>query len=69
MTKKNTFILVSLTAAITVTSFVLVSGIKKKRRISQVQKQEIADEGYETAHDILYPLKSKQWRKFMVRYN
>ena len=69
MTKKNTFILLGLSVALTVTTYVLVSGIKKKRKTVQFQKQQIADEGYETAHDILYPLKKQQWRKHKVRYN
>ena len=69
MTKKNTFILLGLTVVLTVTTVVLISSIKKKRRTVQLQKQEIADEGYETAYDILYPLKKQQWRKNKVRYN
>lgn len=69
MTKKNTLILLGLTVALTVTTVVLISSIKKKRRNIQLQKQEIADEGYETAYDILYPLKKQQWRKNKVRYN
>lgn len=68
MTKKNTLILIGLTAAITVTTFVLFSSIKKKKKTVQLQKQEVADEGYETAYDILYPLQSPQWRKKKVRY-
>ena len=69
MTKKNTFILLGLTATITITSFVIFSGIKKKRRILLHQREEVSDEGYETAHDILYPLKSQQWRKHKVKYH
>lgn len=69
MTKKNTLILLGLTVAFTVTTVVLISSIKKKRRNMQLQKQEIADEGYETAYDILYPLKKQQWRKNKARYN
>lgn len=69
MTKKNTLILLGLTVALTVTTVVLISSIKKKRRNMQLQKQEIADEGYETAYDILYPLKKQQWRKNKARYN
>jgi hypothetical protein len=68
MTKKNTLILIGVTTALTVTTFVLVTRIKKKRKFLQLQKQEVADEGYETAFDILFPLQSPQWRKNKVKY-
>ena len=68
MTKQNTLILIGVTAALTVTTFVLFTTFKKKKKVLQYQKQEVADEGYETAFDILYPLKSPQWRKNKVRY-
>ncbi len=68
MTKKNTLILIGVTAALTVTTFVLVTRFKKKRKFLQLQRQEVADEGYETAFDILFPLKSPQWRKNKVKY-
>lgn len=68
MTKKNTLILIGVTAALTVTTFVLVTRFKKKRKFLQLQRQEVADEGYETAFDILFPLQSPQWRKNKVKY-
>lgn len=68
MTKQNTLILIGITAALTVTTLVLFTSLKKKRKVLQFQKQEVADEGYETAFDILYPLKSPQWRKNKVKY-
>lgn len=58
MRNRNTIILAGLTAALAVGTILFISGATKKRRIF-VQSKEVADEGYETALDILFPLKSQ----------
>ena len=50
-----------------ITAIGLVICISRKKRIQkQIVSYQIAEEGYETAHDILYPLKSRQYRRYQA---
>jgi hypothetical protein len=42
----------------------LVIYLVRRRKTSKHVREQIAEHGYETAHDILFPLKSKRGRKF-----
>lgn len=66
MRKHNKLILIGIITVIAVGSIVYVSGLTRKRRVF-MQRQEIADEGYETAQDILFPLKSQQLKRLKRR--
>ncbi|MDB5202162.1 MAG: hypothetical protein JWQ27_1571 [Ferruginibacter sp.] len=41
---------------------------KTRRRNTLMRLEHTADEGYETAHDILYPDKLTRWRTGKLRY-
>lgn len=56
--KKATTISLGL-IAVAATTGVLI--YQARRRRQQRIRQQIADEGYETAHDILYPRRSDGW--------
>ena len=43
---------------------VVIFGLKRKSNIKNERLDRIADEGYETAGDILYPITSKPRRRF-----
>ena len=63
MSNKNKIVVIGITGALMVGAAIYLTSKHKRRRIA-IQRQEIADEGYETAFDILYPLKSKQLRRY-----
>ena len=46
---------------------ILLAGKKRKKNIRH-KKEQIADEGYETAGDILFPLK-KAYSKYRQQFN
>lgn len=54
---KASRILLATTAALAVGVLALVLTKKQKTRI---RRAEVADEGYELAHDVLYPLKNQR---------
>ncbi len=57
--KKNTKIMLGLSAAILTTIiFIAVRGRNKRRILNRV-----AEEGYETAHDVLYPQQNATGKK------
>lgn len=55
--KKKLVIAIASTIAVGIVVYLVQKNKEEKRTIS------IADAGYETAHDILYPLKKQRWRK------
>ncbi len=63
MKKQNKLILIGISTLLSVGTFMLLADANRKRKIQNL-RQEIADEGYETAYDILYPLKTKQFKGF-----
>jgi hypothetical protein len=42
----------------------LVIYLVRRHKASKLVREQIAEEGYETAHDILFPLKNKGRRKY-----
>ncbi len=66
MAKQRKYIIAGITAALALGSFFIINNIVKRRRTLQL-RQAIADEGYETAYDILYPLKSQHQRRYKVK--
>jgi hypothetical protein len=58
MKKQNTIFLVGLSTVLAVGTILFITDLTRKRRI-EYERREIADEGYETAQDILFPLKSQ----------
>ncbi|CAN5749299.1 hypothetical protein BH10BAC3_BH10BAC3_42590 [soil metagenome] len=64
MTRKNiTLISIASVASLTTLGVVFFIGWRKHMKKQQRILDRIADEGYETAHDILYPLKKSSIRK------
>ena len=55
-------IILGIAAAAIITALVVNSEKKRKKKASK-RLIEIADEGYETAHDILFPRKNKEFSK------
>ncbi len=66
MKKQSTIFLVGLSTLLAVGTILFISDFNRKRRI-EFELQEIADEGYETAQDILFPLKSQHLKKIKRR--
>ncbi len=62
MKKQSTIFLVGLSTLLAVGTILFISDLNRKRRID-FERQEIADEGYEFAQDILFPLKSQQLKR------
>jgi hypothetical protein len=52
--KKNEIIILGITSIVTIGLVVVLAGRTKKHRIME-RLERIADEGYETAGDILFP--------------
>jgi hypothetical protein len=67
MKKHHKFILIGLTTALAVGVVLYAANQNKKRRVS-FQRQEVADEGYELAQDILFPMKNqlKKYKRKIV---
>lgn len=63
MKQQNKLLLIGISTLISIATIMILADANRKRKM-QNQRQEIADEGYETAYDILYPLKTKQFRGF-----
>lgn len=57
--KNNYKILLGLTSVAAVGVLILFTQ-KRKTKIVSKRRQEVADEGYEFAYDILYPLKTRR---------
>lgn len=55
--KNNNKIIAGITSAVAVSLIVYVYVHKKNCRKKEEKLNEIADAGYETAHDILFPLR------------
>jgi hypothetical protein len=36
----------------------------RRNRLERQQLLHVSDAGYETAHDVLFPLKRKRWKKY-----
>jgi hypothetical protein len=62
MTKKTKLIL-GLTAIGAISAVLLLANRQKAKKKKQQMLDDIADEGYETAGDILYPLKTKKFKR------
>jgi len=66
MTRKNkTLISISSVASLATLGVIFFIGWRKHMKKQQQILDQIADEGYETAHDILYPLKRSPIRKIL----
>lgn len=61
-TKKTNKILLTILPIVAVTGIILLLASKKKKHKNFIQKEKIAEEGYETAGDILFPPKNKSPR-------
>ena len=48
---------------------ILIYTTKRKRRYKSMVLDKVADEGYETAQDILFPLKGGQGKRYMYSRN
>ena len=57
--KKNT-ILIGIASTIVIVSVLYL--VKKNRMEKKLLS--VADAGYETAHDVLFPLKRRRWKKY-----
>lgn len=60
--KKTNKILLTILPIVAVTGIILLLAGKKRRHKNFIQKEQIAEEGYETAGDILFPPKNKSTR-------
>ena len=61
-------ILLSFLPIIAITGLILLLANSKKKHKNFIQKEKIADEGYETAGDILFPQKYKS-SKYKSEWN
>jgi len=68
MTRKNAIIL-GVAALVAVGTVVYVSGRGRKRKTLKMQQYEVAEEGYETAFDILFPEKKKKFGRYTFARN
>ena len=55
--KKKLAITIASTIAVGIVIYLVQKNREEKRTM------DIADAGYETAHDILYPLKKQRWKR------
>lgn len=59
---KNNKIYIGIALAATAGLLVLLT-FKKKKQTKQRRLSRVSDEGYETAHDVLFPLKIKRLKR------
>ena len=65
-TKNKTLIgIAGLVASLTTIGVIIYLSWKKNVKKQQEMLDKVADEGYETAYDVLYPLKKRQARRFL----
>ncbi len=57
--KKTNKILFTILPIVVVTGIILLLASKKRKHKNFIQKEQISEEGYETAGDILFPPKYK----------
>jgi hypothetical protein len=57
--KNNYIILLGVVSLTAIGAFLLITQ-KEKKQVIRKQRQEVSDEGYEFAYDVLYPLKNKR---------
>jgi hypothetical protein len=65
--KNRTKIILGLTAVGAISAVLLLSRKQKAKKKKMKMLDDIADEGYETAGDILYPLKTRKYKAVSVR--
>lgn len=67
MKRHHKFILIGITTALAV-GVILYAATENRKRKASFQRQEIADEGYELAQDILFPMKNqlKKYKRKIV---
>lgn len=58
--KKNT-VIIGIASAILIGAVVYY--IRKNKQHEKQQLLHVADAGYETAHDVLFPMKSRWWKR------
>ncbi len=63
MSKKKQILTIGISTAFAIGAAALLLALEKRRQKVEKQRQQIADEGYETAQDILYPLNRQQFRR------
>ena len=61
--KKRQIIIIGITSLLAIGLTIYIAGKTKKDRMLQ-RLDKIADEGYETAADVLYPLRSPWIKRF-----
>ena len=67
-TKDTKKLLLTILPVIAAAGLVVLLARRKRKKTIRLKKEQIADEGYETAGDILFPLKNKS-TKFKQEWN
>lgn len=65
--RRKSIIILGATALVAVGTVLYLNRVKKNRIVLRKQRYEVAEEGYETAFDILYPEKKKRLSRFGFR--
>ena len=60
--RRNNTIILGVTAMVAIGTVLYLNKLKKERKTLRKQRYEVAEEGYETAFDILYPETKKRYR-------